>query len=62
MLNDAIFRRGRIFPDVFEPRLRNAPLAFGVGKLRRHGAPHVLVNQNHVVQESTRVNLAERFL
>ena len=62
MLNDGILRGGRKFPDVLEPRLGNAPLAFVVGQLRRRGAAAVLVEQDQMVQESARVNLAERFL
>jgi hypothetical protein len=62
MLNDGILRGGLKFPDVLEPRLRNAPLAFVVGQLRRRGAAAVRVDEDQVVQESARVNLAERFL
>jgi hypothetical protein len=61
MLHDWILGRSRRFADVFEPRLRNAPLAFVVGQLRGSG-----VLQSSFVGITgagiQRVNLAESFL
>ena len=62
MLNDRILRGCRIFPDVLEPRLGDSSLAFLVGHLRRRCAAAVLVDQDQMVQESSRVNLPKRFL